>query len=756
MAVRDAGQTASMLCVLFAISMSAFAQPTESGGQVDVFFGPEGITLDQAIEWASTSTGRPFQFNETHFRGKGRIMMTGRVSVPKSRIYELWQAIFVTQGFAMIPLGPGEGDFIQLALIDQSRELKQRSTYVQAEKLHEYRTKVGTVVMTTVPLKHVKVESVRNAVTQLMTNRAAEFSAPVPSANSLILVGFAPTVYSVYQVLMAMDQPAESTTLKFEILSLEHAVAEELQPMINELLTAQTSGGAGRGRVGGAGGSSIEEVPAPQILPDMRTNSLVVYAVERHMNEIKRLVAALDTATDGVPDNIRIYFLKNTNAPDMERTLRDLLGQTASQRSNSPVGRPGATGPTSGNARGSGVVIVADDHTNSLLIQCTKTRYQEIEHIIDELDRRRPQVLVHAVIAELSDTDMQNIAVELTAIQGGDDRYRFGGGTGFGLSQTTIAEDTSGGFLDDLVRIPFATGTGIGFTGLAAGIFERNMNVPLLVSMLKSYTKVNLLSNASVLTNDNQQSTLTVGRTLNILSSETTAAGLDRTTASDEVDANLTLSISPHISNDGHLRLDIDLSVVAFQGFGDPNNGLPPPRTSRTFNGSVTVPNGKTVIIGGLVQDNTAETVTGIPFLSDIPILGELFKSTNTSVEKTTLYLFVTPTIIDDFKQLEEISYQRKLEIQKLNGNLNLIDPNFRAAGIGDLEVDADALEDAGVLDLPSYSPVTEQGLSTPPREIEGNPLRPRSRKEEPPSVETGTVVPGARPTSKPPRPERK
>jgi general secretion pathway protein D len=274
-----------------------------------------------------------------------------------------------------------------------------------------------------------------------------------------------------------------------------------------------------------------------------------------------------------------------------------------------------------------------------------------------------------------------------------------------------------------LIRIPFATANGIAFSGLAAGIFEKNLNVPLLVSMLKTYTKVNLLSTASVLTNDNEDSTITVGRTITTLRSESTAAGTDRVTADRDIEANLTLRISPHISNDNYLRLDIELLVEAFQGVGIAE--LPPPRTRREFVGSVTVPNGKTVVIGGLVQDNYSKSELGIPFLSDIPILGELFKSTSESNERTTLYLFVTPTIIDNFQKLEEISYERKLEISKLGGNINLLDPNFRVVGIQDQNVDFKTLESSGIMDMPSYSPVTPLGSMVEARPVEGDPARP-------------------------------
>ena len=743
---------AQILLLAGLLAQTLHAQPTVNDDTIDVTFGAEGITLETAIEWASNSTDRPFQFKDTDFRSKPRIMMTGKVSISKERIFEFWQAIFVTQGFAMVPLGPGKGDFIMLEPIESSRILKSRASFVPVDKLGEVRYQVGEVIMTTITLQHVEVTNVRGAVQQLLTNRQAEFAQEVASANSIIVVGFAPTVYALHQILVAMDVPPAAATLKFELISLENAVAEELEPIIKELITSTAQSGPGGGRAAprpGGGGDARpgQQIPEPKIMAEPRTNSLVVYAVERDMNEIKRLIAALDTEVTDIDSNIRIYFLKNTNATDLERTLRDLLGQSTTRSAQNVGGRGGAA--TTTTARGRDVVIVADANTNSLLIQASKTKYEEIEPLITELDKRRPQVLVHAAIVELSDNDIQNIAVELTAIEGGDDRYRFAGATGYGLSTITFDEGSStgttlagngtgtgagdptgtgaaaGSLFDDLVRIPFATDTGIGFSGLVAGIFERNLNVPLLVSMLKTYTKVNLLSNASVLTNDNEQSQIEVGRTLNVLRTDNLTNGGTTTTASDEVTANLTLTISPHISNDNYLRLDIEFLVEAFQGAADLTGGIPPPRTTRKFDGSVTVPNGKTVVIGGLVQDNTAETVTTVPFLGDIPLLGELFKSTNHEIQKTTLYLFVTPTIINDFQQLEEISYERKLEVLKLEGNIKLVDPNFRAVGIRDLEIDIDAIEDAGLLDMPRYSPVTPVGQSVKPREVSGSPISP-------------------------------
>lgn len=774
----------ALLRVLIAVALTAIPNrllaqdpavaPPAGGAQEDFYdisFTPEGISLEEAIQLASKFTGKPFHYKDSEFRGKPKIMMTGVVRVPKTRIYEFWQAIFVTQQFAMIPMGPGDGDFVVVESITNSQMIRQRAGYVPEERLREVAAKAGEVIMTTISLKYVKVENVRSAMTQILTNRQSELQAEVPSANAIVVIGFAPTVYALYQILKAMDQPTAATTLKFEIIKLKFAVAEELQPIIADLIQTGAGGAGGPGRGIPRGVQPGEQPLAPgqeriepKIIADGRTNALVIYAMENDLAEIRRLVDALDQQVTGADSDIRIYFLKNTNASDMEQVLRDLFQQGSSRSGRAGGirpgggGQPGGQGPvTIGGESGQDIVIVADENTNALLITCSRTKYEQIEPIIDQLDKRRPQVLVHAAIAELSNTDLRNIATELTAIEGGDDRYRGAAATGFGLTTITTASSiggtggtgtTTGGTgtgtgggtpttsgsgstgtngFEGLARIPFLTDGGISFTGLVAGIFEKNLNVPLLVALLQSTTRSNLLSNASVLTNDNEESRIKVGREVPTSTNQLDPSGASRSGFGQYEEANLELRISPHISNDNYLRLEIELIVDAFVGAVNLTSGIPPPKTTREFVGNVTVPNGKTVVIGGLIQDNATETIDKVPFLGDIPVLGELFKSRSNSVEKTNLYLFVTPTIFTEFKTLEEISYQRKLEIQKLEGNVRLVDPNFRTVGIEDIRVDLEQVERSGNLDLPRYVPVIPQGEDSARKDVDGIPVTPQA-----------------------------
>ena len=747
---RRAGHRACWILLALVLSGPTWAQGDPSDYR-EINLGKEGLTLAEAVEWAAKDTGKSFLFGTKRTLEAKTIFLAGIHRVRRDKLYEFWQSVFVTQGFAIIPMGPDGGEFLLVEAIDSSRILKQRARYVAVEELPGLQRRAGEVIMTTIALRHVQVANVRQAVTLILQNRQAEFTQEVASANALIVVGFAPTVFAISQLVTAMDVPSPTATLTFEKIELKHAVAEELQPIISDLIsTGATGGAAGAQPAVRRPGQNLlpgQEKPEPKIISDPRTNSLVVYSVQSDLDEIKRLVSFLDTEETTVESNIRIYYLKNTNADEISDTLRELLGQN-STRSGRPTGVRGARGQQPSNttiAAGQEVTIVPDVNTNALLISCTKSKYAEVEQLIEELDRRRPQVLVQAVVAELSDTDLKNLSVELTGVQGGDPRYRAAGVTGFGLSTIGIPD---GGGITDAVRIPSVLGASS--PGLVAGLIQGS-NVPLLVNLLKRTTTANLMSVPSVLTNDNERSTLTVGEEVPIPS--TAIGNVTTQTSFNYEEANLELTISPHISSDGYIRLEIELTVDAFI-FSETADGTPPSKTTRSFTGSVTVPDGKTAVIGGLIQDDFTENETGVPYLMDIPLLGHLFKSHSRTYTKKTLYLFVTPSIFTTFKQLEDASYTRKLEIAKINGNIHLVDPNFRTLDLDDPDLELEDLSSSGLLDLPQYVPV--QTSKDPASPNKGMPFKPQLGKEAAvvPPGGTRVFINGAKPkgsaTSKP------
>lgn len=731
------------------------------GDYLTVQFEEKGTNIDDFIIGVSNTTGKVLTYNPKQIQNR-LIKVIGKRQVHKDNLFEFFQTLFITQDLALVPLGPPETEVYFVEDIKTSQFLKQRARFVKLEDLERYSRRVGEVISSTIPLKYIPVDKAQRALTNIVQDQRVGFVVPIEESNSLLVLNFAPTVWTMYQIIKAMDVPVAENQLNFEKLSLEYHVAEELGPIIESLMEVRTnirsSGGGARGGPPGGQPSSSNEPPAPKIIPDPRNNALLVYAVEEYMKEIKMLVASLDEAVTEPNSNIHIYELKNTNAEDMQAVLADLLGGST-RRSTRATGQGGTNraqqntpGQNFQNQGGLGnqsndpdaVNIVADPNTNSLLITATRARYEEIIEIIAKLDRRRPQVLVQAAVAELSDNDLENIGVELAAVEGGQDEGRFFGGTAFGLSTIENQASTGGGdgtevtdrFFDDLVRVP-----NLDALGLTGGIFRDFVEVPILVQLFKRLDKGNLVSVPSILVNDNQEATIKVGSqipTTNITQGQVS----DQQSFGGYQEASLTLSISPHISNDDYLRLNVTISVQAFTG-SQSSPSVPPPKTTRDINTAITVQSGKTVVIGGLTTDNVRSTTLGIPFLMDIPILGELFKSTSTTRDRTTLYVFITPTILKEFEALERLSYDRKLEISKLEGQIHLVDPEFRPLELDDKKLSIETIESTGHLDLPQYRPsvnIRDEGGAPTPNNTEGAPVKPQ--KSVP--VENGSNGAGA------------
>ena len=213
-----------------------------------------------------------------------------------------------------------------------------------------------------------------------------------------------------------------------------------------------------------------------------------------------------------------------------------------------------------------------------------------------------------------------------------------------------------------------------------------------------------------MLTNDNEQSTITFAKSVATQTFQTTVAGTDNTGFGGYQEAKIELIISPHISNDNYVRHGGRADGRGVRRSPAQPRRFRPTRRSRKLVGSVTVRSGKTVVIGGLIQDNDTNRVSQVPYLGDIPIVGELFKRTEKLREKDTLYVFITPTIFTGFDELEEVSYEKKLEIHKLDGQIKIIDPNFREIQLDDRRVRIDCIEELGTLDIPHYAPVVPCG----------------------------------------------
>ncbi|HKB14647.1 MAG TPA: secretin N-terminal domain-containing protein, partial [Planctomycetota bacterium] len=364
------------------------------------------------------------------------------------------------------------------------------------------------------------------------------------------------------------------------------------------------------------------------------------------MPAVKEMIARLDTSFAVRESNYRVYSLKNTDAEELEDTLKSFLQetQTALQQQQSAAGRAGGGTPAVGQqATEQRPVLVAEKISNSLLVTASPTRWDELKRLIDRLDRRQPQVLIETAFIELSEDDAFSLGVELASaeVPGPNERKPFGF-TSFGLS---TLEDLDGDGIPDFRTIPSGPAT---LPGITAGILDgEDFAIPVLLNALRNRTDSHVLSIPSVMVSNNESAKVASADEIPV-QQVNQAAGVGQTSGFGGFQsAGITLEISPSISLANYLRLNVHLTLSRFVG-ASVNPNLPPPRTSREVQTSVYLPSGSTMVVGGIVVDSADRGKDSIPILGDIPILGYLFSSRSDTGQKRTLYFFITPTILRD------------------------------------------------------------------------------------------------------------
>ncbi len=413
---------------------------------------------------------------------------------------------------------------------------------------------------------------------------------------------------------------------------------------------------------------------------------LVIVSTEKAYQRILALVKRLDMQSlrgDASTDLVHVIQLENANADDVAGTLGGLgagvsrSGSTGG--STSTAGRPAAPTPTptSGGATPGGktalfegdVRIASDKPTNSLVVLASGRDYITVRELIKKLDKPRHQVFVEATILEISVDKTRNLG---TAWHGGS---TVGGGSNqsllFGGSEPSSS-------VNSILFSPAA------LSGLAAGLrgppipgastilgLPPGTSIPsfgVFVQALQTNSDVNVVSMPHILTTDNEKATISVGQNLpfpgslggfpSSATTGTTGATFGLGTSVQRQDVALKMEITPHVSGNDFVRLEIDneLSDVSNPNF----NGLGPATSKRTIKSVVTVHDQQSIVLGGLIKDSVSDTVNKVPLLGDIPILGYLFKSTTKTISKQNLLIVLTPYIVTEPADLRRI-FERKI-----------------------------------------------------------------------------------------------
>jgi len=299
--------------------------------------------------------------------------------------------------------------------------------------------------------------------------------------------------------------------------------------------------------------------------------------------------------------------------------------------------------------------IIPVDGLNTLVVAGDATVHKEVEQILLNLDRRKGQVLIEVAIVQVTGDDSLDLGVEFLGLNDLKGRKQSDFGSGFGLG--TQSDSMLRGFPTDTV-LP-------GFTG-AAFRFIKEDQFQVMLRALATKSNVSIVSQPLLLVNDNEQATFTTKVSEpTITTSQGTAT--TNTSFAGFADATTSLKITPHVSPDGYVNLEVNQTFEEFTG-ASAGNGIPPPKVSNDANTKVAVPDRQTIVIGGFTRDSSTETKTGVPGLSQIPGIGKFFSRESKRKTVSRLYLFVRPKILSttEFEDLKDESRSKKDDVEQL------------------------------------------------------------------------------------------
>ena len=383
------------------------------------------------------------------------------------------------------------------------------------------------------------------------------------------------------------------------------------------------------------------------------TNALIVTDSYSNIKKLTDIINILDVEPPKGKGKINVFYLKNASAEEVAKVLTGIVSKV-------PVGQQGgapATGIRSVSFE-SGVLVTPDKATNSLVIIASPEDYETLKSVISQLDIKRRQVYVEAAIMEISLDKQRDLGIEFRSVEKlNDNRATSFGGSNFG----GIGAATTG---------PEAFANILGLAvGIVKGTFSYGgveyLNIGALVRALQSESDVNILSTPNILTTDNQKAEIMVGENVPFITGKSQVTGTTLTTI-ERKDIGITLRLTPQISSDDHVTLEIYQEISALSdapGF-DPSV-VGPITTKRAATTTVVVKNAQTVAIAGLIRDNKSTIEHKVPFLGDIPLLGWLFKFQTKKSEKTNLMVFLTPHIIKESEDADIILKEKKEKMEE-------------------------------------------------------------------------------------------
>ncbi|EOE6753286.1 TPA: type II secretion system secretin GspD [Klebsiella michiganensis] len=478
------------------------------------------------------------------------------------------------------------------------------------------------VVARVVSVNNVPARDLVPLLRQLNDNAGVGSVVHYEPSNVLLMTGRAGVIKHLMEIVERVDKAGDRSVVT---LPLAYASAADVVKMVTELTRD-------------AGKSASSGLMIANVVADERTNSVLISGEPNSRQLIIAIVKQLDRE-QFVQGNTRVIYLKYAKATDLVEVLTG-IGDTiqGEQKSAKPA-----------IALRKDITIKAHEQTNSLILTAAPDVMRDLEGVIAQLDIRRAQVLVEAIIAEVQDADGLNLGIQWANKNSGMSQF-----TNTGLPITTAIAGANQYKKEGAVDSSIAS-TLNGLNGIAAGFYQGNW--AMLLSALSSNSKNDILATPSIVTLDNMEAMFNVGQEVPVLSGSQTTSGDNVFNTVERKTVGIKLKVKPQINEGDSVLLEIEQEVSSVADAASSSSAdLGATFNTRTVNNAVLVGSGETVVVGGLLDKSVTDSVDKVPVLGDIPVLGYLFRSNSKKVSRRNLMLFIRPSIIRDRDQYRHAS----------------------------------------------------------------------------------------------------
>ena len=577
--------------------------------------------LSEFIDSVSQITGTTFIVDP---RVKGKVTVRTVERHDSEAIYDIFLAQLRAQGFAAVNLPNGSVKILP----DQAARLEP----VPVDPSGGQQAGGDGIATRVFSVRNAASEQLLGILKPLIDPRVGVIT-PYPAANLLVVTDWRSNLERIDRLLAELDQVSDEP---LQVMPLQHASAADTSVLITRLLASEKGG------------------DSAQVIADPRSNALLVRGSADSRERVRALLTQLDRPGGELrSSNTQVIYLRHANAAEVVKVLRGLSQEAPQAPGEAAEGAQAARLPISD----SGVRLEYEEGANAVVMVGPDSELAAYRSIVEQLDIRRAQVVVEAIIAEVSDSRAEELGVQWLfadeKLGAGVVNFSAGGANIAGIAGAAASGDNAA--LGELLS---------GVSGATAGIghFGGGFNFAVLLNALKSKSGFNLLSTPTLLTLDNAEASILVGQEVPFVTGSVTQNNSNPYQTIERREVGVKLRIKPQINIDNSVRLDIVQEVSSIADFASASDVITNKREIKT---KVMVEDNGLIILGGLISDEVSSRDQKVPLLGDIPGLGRLFRSTGKSGVKQNLMVFIRPRILRDGPSIASFSADKYQNLQR-------------------------------------------------------------------------------------------